>query len=43
MLLNIKELSDDLIIVYDGGYSYWYISINLQTQQVLKMNINGES
>ena len=40
---DIKELSDDLIIVYDGGYSYWYISINLQTQQVLKMNINGES
>lgn len=40
---NIKELSDDLIDVHDGGYCYWRISVNLQTQQVFDMKVNGES
>ena len=38
---NIKELSDGLIDVHDGGYCYWRISVNLQTQQVFDMKVNG--
>ena len=40
---DIKRLSDDLIEVYDGGYCYWRISVNLQTQLVFDMEVNGES
>ena len=38
---DIKRLSDDLIEVHDGGYCYWRISVNLQTQQVFGMKVNG--
>ena len=40
---DIKHLSDGLIEVHDGGDSYWTICINLQTQQVFNMNLNGMS
>ncbi len=40
---NIKKLSDGLIEVSDGGYSYWTITINLKTRKVFDMVVNGES
>ncbi len=40
---DIKDLSEDLIMVCDGGCAFWRIYINLQTQQVFDMEVNGES
>ena len=37
------KLSEDIIVIYDGGYSYWTIAINLKTRKVFDMMVNGES
>ena len=38
-----KDLSEDLVMVLDGGSNYWYIFINITRKELFGMLVNGES
>lgn len=37
----IKEMSEDIVAIFDGGSDFWSICINLHTEQVFNMEVNG--
>ena len=40
-ITSIKELSEDLIMIVDGGGSYWEMIINITTGKVISIKQNG--
>ena len=41
--ISKDRLSEDIIMVADGGINHWRININLSTKRLSAMNINGIS
>lgn len=41
--ISDKELSEDVIRVYDGGSNYWSIFVNLTKKELFEMQVNGTS
>lgn len=41
--ISDKELSEDVIRVYDGGSNYWSIFVNLAKKELFEMQVNGTS
>ena len=40
---NVDELSKDIVVVYDGGETYWEIFVNLKKNTLYGVRINGIS
>ena len=40
---NIDELSKDIVVLYDGGETYWGIFVNLTKNTLYGVHINGIS
>ena len=38
-----KELSEDVVRVFDGGSNYWSVFVNLTKKKLLEMRVNGTS
>ena len=41
--ISDKELSEDVIRVFDGGSNYWSIFVNLTKKELFEMQVNGTS
>ena len=41
--MDKNELSEDIIVVYDGGSNHWCIKINISTKELFDMQVNGVS
>lgn len=41
--ISDKELSEDVVSVFDGGSNYWSIFVNLTKKELFEMQVNGTS
>ena len=40
-LMDESLLSKDIVVVHDGGRNHWHIKVNISTEEVFDIHING--